>query len=69
MYIRLTRPDGEVMTKDPNHVFPFENNHIAYSIKKDYEYGSESLQDVMYWKVEEILYPGNYRIDFSQMEN
>lgn len=64
LYARLSRPDGEVMTKDPSHIFPFENSQIAYSMKKDYEYGGEAYVDVMYWKVEEVLYPGNYRIDF-----
>lgn len=64
IYARLTRPDGEVMSKDPTHVFPFENGQIAYSMKKDYEYGGEAYTDVIYWKVEEVLYPGNYRIDF-----
>ncbi len=64
IYARLTRPDGEVMSKDPTHVFPFENGQIAYSMKKEYEYGGEAYSDVMYWKVEEVLYTGNYRIDF-----
>ncbi|GAB1416663.1 hypothetical protein MASR2M117_20690 [Paludibacter sp.] len=64
MYIRIIRPDGELLIKDNHNTFMFENRQIGYSAKKDYEYGSEALEDVIYWKVEEILYPGNYRIDF-----
>lgn len=64
MYIRITRPDGELLIKDNNNVFDFENNSIGYSAKKDYEYGGEALDDVLYWKVEEMLYPGTYRVDF-----
>jgi hypothetical protein len=64
MYIRITRPDGELLTKDINNMFSFENGKIGYSAKKEYEYGGEALEDVIYWKVEEILYPGTYRIDF-----
>ncbi|MDD4490144.1 MAG: hypothetical protein PHD30_06555 [Paludibacter sp.] len=64
MYVRITRPDGELLTKDNDNVFSFENRKIGYSAKKDYEYGSEALQDVIYWHVEEILYPGTYRVDF-----
>lgn len=64
LYIRITRPDGELLTKNAGNVFPFENRKIAYSAKKDYEYGGEALQDVIYWQVEEILLVGTYRVDF-----
>ena len=64
MYIRITRPDGELLTKDINNLFPFENSKIGYSAKRAYEYGGEAMDDVIYWTVEEILYPGTYRIDF-----
>ncbi|OJV40499.1 MAG: hypothetical protein BGO29_10300 [Bacteroidales bacterium 36-12] len=64
MYIRVTRPDGELLIKDNHNTFAFENRTIGYSAKKDYEYGGEAVEDVIYWIVEEILYPGNYRIDF-----
>ena len=31
LYLRITRPDGEVMQKSINNVFKFENKNIAYS--------------------------------------
>lgn len=64
LYVRITRPDGELLTKNADNLFPFENNKIAYSAKKDYEYGGEAIQDVIYWQVEEILHVGTYRVDF-----
>lgn len=64
LYVRITRPDGELLTKNSANVFPFENRKIAYSAKKDYEYGSEAIHDVIYWQVEEILNVGTYRVDF-----
>jgi len=64
LYLRLTRPDGEVMTKNPDDVFLYENIYIAYSAKKDFEYAGETLSDVIYWKVDEILQIGTYRADF-----
>ena len=64
VYLRLTRPDGEVMTKDPANLFPFEDKEIAYSAKKEMEYEGEERADVIYWKVEEILQIGDYRADF-----
>jgi len=64
IYLRLTRPDDEVMIKNSGNVFAFENKNINYSIKKDFEYTGESIKDVMYWKVEEVLQAGTYRADF-----
>lgn len=64
LYVRITRPDGELLTKNTDNLFAFENKRIAYSAKKDYEYGSEAIQDIIYWQVEEILHVGTYRVDF-----
>lgn len=64
MYLRLSRPDGEILTKNPSHTFRFENRDIEYSARKEYEYGGEAHSDVIYWKVEEIIQKGNYRAEF-----
>jgi predicted nucleic acid-binding Zn-ribbon protein len=64
LYLRITRPDGEVMQKSLNHVFCFENSEIAYSVKKDFEYAGEDTSGSLYWTVEEILQTGIYNADF-----
>ena len=64
IYLRVIRPDDDVLTKSPNNVFQFENKNIAYSASKRFEYSGETLNDVIYWKVGEILPKGNYRADF-----
>ncbi len=64
IYLRITRPDNEVLTKSDNNVFQFENKRITYSSKKDFEYTGEALTDVIYWKVEEVLPKGTFRADF-----
>ncbi len=64
MYLRLSRPDEELMTKSSSNVFQFENKKINYSLKKDFEYTGEAHSDVLYWKVEEVLQPGTYRAEF-----
>lgn len=64
VYLRITRPDGDVLTKGPNNVFPFENQNIAYSSTKNIEYTGEAKNDVIFWKVGEILPKGNYRAEF-----
>lgn len=64
IYLRLMRPDDEVLTKKPGNVFQYENKKIEYSAKKEIEYEGEAVNDVIYWKVEEIIQKGEYRADF-----
>ena len=64
MYMRLTRPDGELMQKSLDNVFAFENAEIGYSVFKDFEYEGEEVSGTMYWTVEEILQEGMYNADF-----
>ena len=64
IFLRITRPDGEVLTKSPDNLFPFENSRIAFSSRKDFEYDGEAVNDVIYWRVEEILQIGTHRADF-----
>lgn len=64
IYLRITKPNDDVLTKSPDNVFPFENKNIAYSASKNFEYTGEAKNDVIYWKVGEILPKGNYRAEF-----
>ncbi|MBO7234454.1 MAG: hypothetical protein J6V13_05670 [Paludibacteraceae bacterium] len=64
IYLRILRPDGEVLQKSPEHLFPFENTELIYSLKKDFEYAGEPITDELYWTVEEILPIGEYSADF-----
>ncbi len=64
VYVRIVRPDGEVMVKNENHTFAYENQQIAYSLKQNIEYAGEELADTQYWQVEEILQKGTYNADF-----
>lgn len=64
MYLRITCPNGEVMQKTEEDVFPFENQDIAYSVAKEFEYEGEAVSVAMYWLVEEILEKGIYNADF-----
>lgn len=63
IYIRITKPDNEVLTKNPGDTFSFENRQLPYSIRKEVEYRGEELPIVVYWDVQEFLYAGNYRAD------
>lgn len=62
IYVRITKPDGTVLTKDASRTFPYENTHLEYSIKKLIEYTGEEHNVTVYWDVEEFLNPGEYTV-------
>lgn len=63
IYVRIMKPDNDILLKNDGDVFKYENKNINYSIRKDIEYTGEEQNITVYWKVEEFLYPGSYRID------
>lgn len=63
LYIRITKPDNDVLTKSPSNTFPYENRELVYSIKKYIEYNGEEQAVTVYWDIEEYLYAGTYRVD------
>ena len=63
LYIRITKPDNDVLTKSSSHTFPYENRELVYSIKKNIEYNGEEQAGTVYWDVEEYLFAGTYRVD------
>jgi len=62
IYIRITKPDNDVLTKNGG-TFSYENRNLAYSIKKYIEYTGEEQSVTVFWDVEEFLYAGSYGID------
>ena len=62
VYIRITKPDNDVLTKNANVTFPYENEQLSYSIKKYVEYTGEELPVTVYWDVEEFLQAGTYHV-------
>lgn len=62
IYVRITKPDGSVLTKNPSNTFPYENTQLEYSIKKTIEYNGEEQVVIMYWDVEEFLEAGEYAV-------
>jgi len=63
IYVRIMKPDDDVLVKSRANVFPYENTEINYSIKRIIEYGGEEVSETLYWSVEEYLMPGVYRLD------
>lgn len=63
LFIRITKPDQSVLTKDASLTFKYENRELPFSIKKYIEYDGEEQGIVVYWDIEEFLYAGTYRVD------
>ncbi len=63
LYVRITKPDNSVLTKNASDTFAYENRELAYSIKKYIEYNGEEQDVTVYWDVSEYLYAGAYRVD------
>ncbi len=61
LYIRITTPTAEVLSKGGT--FQFENRNLEYSIRKDIEYTGEEQSIQVYWDVAEALSAGTYRVD------
>lgn len=63
IYVRIMKPDDDVLVKSRSNRFTYENRDIEYSMKRVIEYGGEETSVTLYWKVEEFLMPGTYRVD------
>ena len=62
VYVRIAKPDNEVLTKSESNRFAYEDREISYSIKKMIEYTGEEQTVTVYWDVEEFMPSGTYRV-------
>lgn len=60
IYVRITTPDGNTLTKNSSNVFAYEDREINYTIKKYIEYTGEEQAITLYWDIEEFLQAGKY---------
>ena len=63
IYVRILKPDDDVLVKNRSNLFSFEGKEINYSMKKIIEYEGEEVAVKLYWDIEEFLSPGTYRVD------
>ena len=49
LYIRIAKPDNDILTKNASNTFPYENRNLVYSIKKYIEYTGEEQNVTVYW--------------------
>ena len=65
IYVRITKPNNEVLTNGGT--FVYENRNLEYSAKKDIEYNGEATSVTVYWDVNEFLSKGTYRVSVFAM--
>lgn len=63
VYVRLLRPNDEVLTNPQSGKFSYENTMVQYSSKKTIEYGGEETPVTIYYKRVENLDKGTYRAE------
>lgn len=67
MYLRIARPDGNILLNENAGLFRFNNNEIAYSAKRDIDFKGKDLKTCVYYDIRQTLPEGNYTIDlFSE---
>lgn len=63
VYVRIIKPDGDVLIKNRDNLFAYEDSEINFSMKRLITYDNEETAVELYWKVEEFLDPGTYKVE------
>jgi hypothetical protein len=62
IYVRILKPDEDVLAKNAGDLFSYEGKELKYSIKKYIEYTGEEQTVTVYWDIEEFLQAGTYKV-------
>ncbi|HRS53575.1 MAG TPA: hypothetical protein P5250_02580 [Bacteroidales bacterium] len=62
IYIRISEPDGSIISNSANDLFTFENHDIVYTIKDDIVYNNKAMDICLYWDKDRTLKKGNYEV-------
>ena len=63
IYLRITRPDGEVLAASSKSFFKFQNASLTYSARREITYEGEKLDVANYWPNDGSLTKGEYVAD------
>ena len=63
VYVRILRPNEEVLTNAQSGKFAYENTMIEYSSRRTVEYGGQETPVTMIYKRGESLSAGTYRVE------
>lgn len=63
IYLRITRPDGQVIAASSKSFFKYQNTSLTYSARRDIQYEGEPLEVAIYWPNDGSLSKGEYSAD------
>ena len=66
LYAQIVDPNGVLLGESADHVFPFENQEIAYSLRQELEYNGDAYTGSCYFTLDDEyeIAKGDYFIDF-----
>jgi chromosome segregation ATPase len=62
VYARIFNQDMELLVKNEENKFAYENKDIQYSVKRNFEYTGEETAVELFWNIEETLKKGEYKV-------
>lgn len=63
LFVRILKPNEELLTNSKSGTFNYDNSEIRYSMKKTIEYTGEEQPVTMYWNRNETLDPGTFTFE------
>ena len=63
VYIRITRPDGNVIASAQTDVFDFQGQQIAFTAKRQVEYDNKDIDVCIFWDNNKQLVLGDFTVD------
>lgn len=63
VYLRITRPDGQVLAASSKSFFKYQNATLTYSARREIEYEGEKLEIAIFWPNDGSLEKGEYIAD------
>ena len=67
IYLRIARPDKEILPNPDGAMFDFEGNQILFSAKREIDYENKDVDMCIYWANTDKLTEGVYTVDlFSE---
>lgn len=63
VYVRITGPDGTVLSGGPDCMMDFEGDAISYSAMREVDYQNQDLDVSIYYRSSVELAMGEYRVD------
>jgi hypothetical protein len=63
VFIRITRPDGLVITDSPDNLFTCNGEKIVFTERREVDYQGKEVDVCVYWAKSQDLIPGAYTVE------